>query len=244
MLSTAFLAGCGINEDTPSSQDMLSLQDTPSSQETAQSTENSVYIEETEPIPLYTEIDGEYIYESFEDAAAQLNINENAGEMYEKTDIEALIEKYLDWKYELEVVQEDAYYYHIKEVKDGNDTGTYAIFVLDGSGGIISASFYQGNMYEYDENEMISPQEAYEFACQAIHEKYDDAQRGISYVITSSMEDTQIEKVVIKNKLYYILEISGCPEGSEDDEDSQVWFTPQIDAYTGECVEIASTLMY
>ena len=243
MVSTAFLAGCGVNDDTSPSQDTLSMEDVLSSQETEQSAEYNVYIEETEPTPVYTEIDGEYIYGSFEDAAAQLNINEDESgtDLYQKTDAAALIEKYLDWEYELEVVQEDAYYYHVKEVKDGNDTGTYAIFVLDGGGRIISASFYQGNVYDYDSQEMISQQEAYDISCKAILEKYNDAEKGISYVITSSMEDSKIEISVIHNKPYYLLEITGCPEGSEGDEFSQVVFYPQIDIYTGECVEIART---
>lgn len=81
----------------------------------------------------------------------------------------------------------------------------------------------------------------YEKACQYIHEKYDTSDE--TYELDTKISDAKIRWTEIKGTLLYTMEIVGYRKGAEHSEINEVVFYPQIDAYDGSCIEIASTLM-
>ena len=236
VISSTIFFGCA-QKDNGNSFDGISTEEVLDTKDPSQNQEAS------EGATVVDEQSG-YIYESVEGEAAILTKSETCTNPYYKSDIRDLIDKYLDWKYDTTVVLEEEYLYHIKEIKNGNDTGTYAIFTFNGDGTIDSASFYQGSVYDMNDEKLIGEERAYEIACEAIHKKYDNPENNIVYEIVTSVSEAGINKETIKNNVYYTMEICGYISGSEHDELNEVWFVPRIDAYSGECTEIASTLMW
>lgn len=164
----------------------------------------------------------------------------NGKEAYRRSDDTlSLMKKVLDCKYDIEVVEFSEGCVMYEEYKDGYPTGAFAGFVYDENGVMIEASFREGSIYDFDEEAMISYEEAYRIGIEALYKKY--GENTDLYVTSDDCTYEVMYRPDRKMMCYCIDEVNGYMNGKDGSFDGEVVFTLFV-SVDGTYAEIASTL--
>lgn len=162
-------------------------------------------------------------------------------ERYSEDDAEQLASIMLGDEYELRLISKDEGSCMYEEYKDGHQTGGLATYLFDREGYISEASFRKGTVYEFDEDEMISEELAFELAVKAIKEKY-----GEDTVVEGTVDDYMIKTYYVPKRdeiCYWIDKITGHVQEYVGTVADPVYFYVTVSP-DGTFVEVASTLRY
>lgn len=164
----------------------------------------------------------------------------NGKEAYRRCDDTlSIVKKVLDIKYDivLEDCSEGSIIY--EEYKDGYPTGAFAGFAYDENGVMIEARFRKGSIYDFDEEAMISYEEAYRIGIEALYKKY--GENTDLYVTSDDCTYEVMYRPDRKMMCYCIDEVNGYMNGKDGSFDGEVVFTLFV-SVDGTYAEIASTL--
>ena len=156
-----------------------------------------------------------------------------------KDDVWKLAQQMLECEHELRKTLDNGRRIRYEEYKDGYPTGACASFVCDENGNIIFAGFREGAVYDFDEESVISIEDAYEIGVEEIYNKY-----GKDTIVDGDVYDYEYRimyKPDLKKLCYQILQVEGHRYGDMEKPINQVKFTITV-AMDGTSVVIASTL--
>ncbi len=159
---------------------------------------------------------------------------------YKKEDIEELLYKVIDVKYDLVLNESDNGLVEYLEYQNNYPTGLRIVFTIE-DGYISKASYREGTAYDIDEKDMITYEEAFDIAKKSICEKY-----GEDTEVLGEDKDYEYEffySAEGKVLCYRILEVKGNINGDPDYDLNPVTFYVNV-SIDGAFVEIASTLGY
>lgn len=206
-------------------------------------------IDSEQEVREYTDIFSEDLYVStYNDKSKIVHITKKNGiskektnKLYSKVDAKKLADEMLHSEYELRLTDETDYGLSYEEYKDGYPTGGLASYVFDEEGNIVEARFREGTIYEFDEDTMISYEEAYVIAIKAIIDKY-----GADVDIEGDSSDYEYRiyyRPASEDLCYEIIKVVGhIPDMVESGIDP-VYFYITV-SKDGTFVEVASSLGY
>lgn len=207
------------------------------------------YDEEREMKDYYADIFSEDIYTaSYNDSSKVVHVtkkngisSEKSNKLYVKGDAKKLAKEMLDYEYELRLIDTTEYTLTYEEYKDGYPTGGLASYVFDEDGNIVEARFREGRIYDVDEETMISYEEAYGIAVDAIINKY-----GADTVIEGDSSDYEYRiyyRPASEDLCYEIMKVLGHMPSMVESDIDPVYFFVTV-SRDGTFVEVASSLGY
>ena len=166
----------------------------------------------------------------------------NGKEAYRRSDNTlSVAKKILDFKYDIVLKECSEQGVMYEEYKDGYQTGGLASFVYDENGVMIEASFREGSIYDFDEDAMISYEEAYSIGTEALYKKY--GENTELYVTSDDCTYEVMYRPDLKMMCYCIENVNGYMHGKDGSFDGEVVFILFV-SVDGTYAEVASTLCY
>lgn len=211
--------------------------------------ENADTHSDEKKIDNYADVFSENFYDCYEEKdVGGVNIvkKQNAAmsmsyDFYSKEDVDELIYEMLGDTYEYRITMETDHNLVYSEFQNGYPTGGRASFVFDEAGYITEAHFREGELYNFDESTMMTKEEAFLLAIEAIRDKY-----GEDTIIDGEADDYEFAYAYngkAQDMCYKIKEVVGhIPDKIEANIDP-VYFTITISG-DGSYIVVASSLTY